>query len=103
MHEQANDYRLLYTIIESSQNLYCINNCRKQYLSMLLADHSIWHEAHPWKECMQEIIAVKSDDAIRRRKQLSIPASEVEKEKKGFFKKGLKSLKGMLSSKPTTD
>jgi hypothetical protein len=44
------DYKLLYTILESSQNMFTlISSKRKQYLWALLADHAIWRSPMHWE------------------------------------------------------
>lgn len=87
--------------------MYCMVNKRKQYLAAQLEEHDIWQDKRAWRECIQSIIAMKAEDATRRRKQSKTSgsgggASDKEKEK-GFFKKGLSSLKGLISSKDKPD
>ena len=51
------DYKLLYTILESSQNIYTlISQKRKQYLWALLADHVVWRTPFHWEQCALEIV-----------------------------------------------
>lgn len=61
VHEDSNDYKLLYSILDSSHHIYHMTkNKRKLYLYTLLDDHGIWHgDAHNWRECIVEIVAVK--------------------------------------------
>ena len=74
VHEQSNDYRLLYSVLDSSHHIYFLpSNRRKQFLYTLLEDHGIWHgDAHNWHECIMEIVTLKIDDATKRkaRKQM---------------------------------
>ena len=61
------DYKLLYTILESSQNIYTlISQRRKQYLWALLADHVVWRTPLHWKQCAIEIVQMKIDEAKKR-------------------------------------
>jgi len=51
------DYKLLYTVLESSQNIYTlISQKRKQYLWALLADHVVWRTPYHWEQCAIEIV-----------------------------------------------
>ena len=61
------DYKLLYTILESSQNIFTlISSKRKQYLWALLADHAIWRSPMHWEQCAIEIVQMKIDEAKKR-------------------------------------
>lgn len=91
-HEPVRDYRLQYTVMEASQNLFCLVDKRKQYLSALLCEHAVWQDAESWRACVAAIIALKSEDAQLRRKQLAKPGE------RGFFRKGFSSLKGLLAA-----
>ncbi len=110
------DFKLFYTILESSGNLYSVvNGTRKLHLWNLLVGHAIWVNTKYWQKCIKEIVNMKIDEAKKRQviKAANNPYEEVaandssnqsssgsEKKEKGFFKKGLTSLKGLLSSKP---
>ncbi|CDW77618.1 rab-like gtpase activating [Stylonychia lemnae] len=100
VHEQSTDYRLVYNILESSQNIYTSINKRKLFLSTLLSDHGIWQDVRIWKEMIIEIIEIKIADQtkIRKRKAKAIQDQKNQSEK-NIFKKGFKQLKGMLSLK----
>ena len=70
VHEQFNDYRLLYTIIDSAQHLYFLGaKKRKVYLFELLLDHGIWSDMQNWRECIEFYLEAKIEDAIRRKKR----------------------------------
>ena len=74
MHEQSNDYRLLYAILDSSHHIYFLSpRRRKQFLYTLLEDHGIWHgDARSWRDCIQEIVSLKVQDAARRKQRKSV-------------------------------
>eukprot|EP00347_Sterkiella_histriomuscorum_P016146 403354306 len=100
VHEQSNDYRLVYNILESSQNIYTQINKRKVFLSSLLCDHGIWQDVKIWREMIVEIVEQKMIDSSRLRKRKEkILESQNSGKDKNIFKKGFKSLKGMLQTK----
>ena len=70
VHEGLQEHKLLYVILESSQNVYyCREKKRKVYLSQLLYDHGIWSDMNNWKECIDYILRLKIEDALRRKKR----------------------------------
>jgi len=70
VHEDFNDFKLLYVILESSQNVFwCKEKKRKVYLSALLSDHGIWSDMNAWKECIDYMLKLKIEDAVRRKKR----------------------------------
>lgn len=70
VHEQFSDFRLLYTILDSSSLIYYLGaKKRKIYLHQSLFDHGIWSDISNWRECIQYTMKFKVDDAIRRRKR----------------------------------
>ena len=62
VHEQSDDYRLVYGILESSQNIFTVANKRKHFLSGLLADHGVWQDVKVWRELIAETIQHKMVD-----------------------------------------
>ena len=111
VHEQFNDYKLLYVILESSQNVfYCKEKKRKVYLSSLLYDHGIWSDMNNWKECIDYMLRLKIEDALRRKKR----KEQLDKQQAGhvnfferrfdpksdqnIFKRGFKNLKGIIQT-----
>jgi hypothetical protein len=109
VHEQLYDYRLFYMILECSQYIYYTQKKRKVYLSALLYDHGIWSDMTNWKECIDFIIKLKIDDAVKRKKRkelydkqngiVSNDKADVKKNPKEFFKKGGRFLKGVFQTK----
>jgi len=92
VHEQSNDYQLLYTILDSAHHVYYIaQNRRKQFLYALLDDHGIWHgDAHNWRECILEVVEIKVQEAARRKQrkeQSQPPPVPVDTSGKNFFKR----------------
>lgn len=69
VHESLYNYRLLYSILECSQYIYFVQKKRKVYLHALLYDHGIWSDSSNWKECIDFIIKIKIDDAVKRRER----------------------------------
>ena len=114
---QEEDYKLFYTILESSGNLYTIvNGTRKHHLWSMLTGHPIWMNTKYWKQCCLEIVNMKIEEAKKRQviKAANTSSDDLQQndtanqgsgnsggeKKNNFFKKGLTSLKGLLSSKP---
>lgn len=65
--EKQPDYKFLYTVLESSQNLFSHSkNNRKVYLWSLIQDNEVWNDIKLWKECIVDIISFKIDEAKRR-------------------------------------
>lgn len=97
VHEQLTDFRLLYSIMDSSQTIYFLGaKKRKTYLSELLVDHGIWSDSSSWSDCIDFYLTSRIDDAIARKKR----KEQNENEKKTF--KSLfsgKLIKDILSSK----
>jgi len=49
---QEDDYKMFYTIIESSANLFSQENgAKKVYLWSMLTEHQIWMNTKYWKQC----------------------------------------------------
>lgn len=115
VHEQSNDYKLLYSVLDSSHQIYSMggpSSKRKQFLYTLLEDHGIWHgDAHNWRECIQEIIQLKVADAVKRKARKvtssfaqsgTSPLVQTEEgsssgtSKKNIFSKGFKQLRGLI-------
>ena len=71
VYEQLSDYRLLYIVLEFSQQLYCSmsKKKRKVHLSTLIADHGIWSDTGNWRDLIEYMINLKIEDAGRRRKR----------------------------------
>ena len=70
VHEDLLDYKLLYVVLESSQNVYFYKEKkRKVYLSALLSDHGIWSDMNVWKETIDYMLKLKIEDALRRKKR----------------------------------
>ena len=99
VHEQSNDHRLLYSILESSHHIYFLSqNKRKQFLYSLLEDHGIWHgDAHNWRECILEAVNRKVEEAVKRKQRKEMAAAggittstDPTNTSKNFFKKGFK-------------
>ena len=103
VHEQSNDYRLLYSVLDSSHQIYYIGGTsrRKLFLYVLLEDHGIWHgDAHNWRECIQEIVLLKVADAVKRKARKvngssniispQQPQEDAGTAKKNIFAKGFK-------------
>jgi len=85
---------------------------RKVYLSTLIADHGIWSDTANWRDCIEYMIKLKIEDALRRKKR----REQLESGRGGgdsadrnhfsmgiksagdsnIFKKGIKSLKNMI-------
>ena len=90
---------------------------RKVYLSTLIADHGIWSDTGNWRDCIEYMIKLKIEDALRRKKR----REQLEAGRGGagrgggdstdrnhfsmgiksagdsnIFKKGIKSLKNMI-------
>lgn len=42
---------------------------RKVYLSTLIADHGIWSDTANWRDCIEYMIKLKIEDALRRKKR----------------------------------
>lgn len=49
--------------------IYFTQKKRKQYLSGLLYDHGIWSDMTNWRDCIDYIIKIKIEDAVRRKKR----------------------------------
>jgi hypothetical protein len=61
------NYRLMYTILESSHNLFTYNDKkRKLYLWTLINEHDMWKEHKHWRDCILEIVTFKIDENKRR-------------------------------------
>ena len=72
VHEQQIDFRLLYAILDVSQNVYFVGKKkRKIFLSTLLYDHGIWSDMRNWLDCIDFALRLKIDDAIARKKRRS--------------------------------
>lgn len=63
VHEESTDYRFVYTIIESTQNIYTFVSKRKQCLSTLIAENEIWCDTTLWRDCVQVVVNMKIEDA----------------------------------------
>lgn len=67
VHEQLTDFKLLYMVLECCQLVhYMAARKRKVYLSSLIADHGIWSDTANWRECIEYMIRLKIEDALRR-------------------------------------
>lgn len=70
VHEQVNDYRLLYAILETAMQTSVSRDKAtkrpKQSLAVLLFDHGIWSEKTIWTECIEFVINQKLEDFQRR-------------------------------------
>lgn len=107
VHEELYDYRLFYSILECSQFIFVVQKKRKIYLSSLLYDHGVWSDNNNWRECIEFIVKLRIDDAVKRKKrkeqydkQNGIVSSEKDKkDAKEFFLKGSRFLKGILQTK----
>ena len=70
VHEQLTDYKLLYTVLECScQVYYASEKKRKVFLNSLLYDHGIWGDMANWRETIDYMMRLKLEDAYRRRKR----------------------------------
>jgi hypothetical protein len=63
-----------------------------------LTDHEIWQDAVSWRECINDIVTMKVEDSVRRRKHKPIGEHHQEK---SFLKKGFNSIKGFITSNKT--
>ena len=100
-------------VLESSQLVhYMAARKRKVFLSSLLADHGIWGDTNNWKDMIEYMLHLKIEDAYRRKKRREQLEASGRDERhhfslgiKGvggdsnFFKKGFKSLKGLMQTK----
>ncbi len=66
VHEQDSDYKIIYAILESSQNIYYVLNKRKQFLSQVLNDHGIWMDTNIWADCIDVVISAKIEQSRLR-------------------------------------
>ena len=66
VHEQNIDFDLMSALLDSSQNLYFLQNNRKIYLTTFLVDHGIWSNIRMWKECIELNIKSKMHDSTER-------------------------------------
>jgi len=64
VHEQDADYRLLAVILDCSQNLYYLNNKRKQNITYYLLDHGIWSDTGAWRECIESTLKFKMAESV---------------------------------------
>eukprot|EP00354_Favella_ehrenbergii_P011182 CAMPEP_0170454182 /NCGR_PEP_ID=MMETSP0123-20130129/2525_1 /TAXON_ID=182087 /ORGANISM="Favella ehrenbergii, Strain Fehren 1" /LENGTH=113 /DNA_ID=CAMNT_0010716821 /DNA_START=1557 /DNA_END=1898 /DNA_ORIENTATION=+ len=109
VHEQLSDFKLLYMVLESSQLVhYMAARKRKVYLSSLIADHGIWGDSNNWRDMIEYMLRLKMEDAYRRKKrreQLEAGQGSTDRNHFGLgiktgdsniFKKGFKSLKGLM-------
>ena len=106
VHEQLSDYKLLYMVLESSQLVhYMAARKRKVYLTSLIADHGIWGDSNNWRDMIEYMIRLKIEDAHRRKKRREqMDAGRDDRNSflksssgdSNFFKKGFKSLKGLM-------
>jgi hypothetical protein len=82
---------------------------RKVYLSSLLYDHGIWSDSNNWKECIEFIIKLKIEDAVKRKKRkeaidkqnekLADNKTDKKQDAKAFFAKGSRFIKGLIQTK----
>lgn len=104
---QEDDFKIFYTIVESSGNLFVVlNGTRKHYLWGMLNGHPIWANTKYWKQCAVNIINMKIDEAKKRQmiKASNNSQDEIqyidtmsgEYKKNNIFKKGLTSFKGLF-------
>ena len=69
VHEQSDEFRLLFTILDSSSHIYFIGSKkRKIYMYQVLQDHGIWSDIDNWRELVNYTIRFKIEDALRRKK-----------------------------------
>ena len=112
VHEQLNDYKLLYMVLQCCQMVYfTAARKRKVYLSSLIADHGIWSDTANWRDCIEYMLRLKMEDAYRRKKRREQMEAKTQSEKSSFgfslksgkdsniFKKGFKGLKGLIQTK----
>ena len=113
VHEQLTDFKLLYMVLECCQLVhYMAARKRKVYLSTLIADHGIWSDTANWRECIEYMIRLKIEDALRRKKRREmLESGQAGGDRNAFgigikatgdsniFKKGIKSLKSMIQTK----
>ncbi len=53
VHEDFEEYRLIWLVLDSSQHIYLQTpNKRKQYLYQMIADHGIWSDLNHWRELL---------------------------------------------------
>ena len=70
VHEQLNDFKLLYMALQCCQLVYfTAARKRKVYLSSLIADHGIWSDLGNWRDCIDYMLRLKIEDAFRRKKR----------------------------------
>jgi hypothetical protein len=70
VHEQSSDYKLLYSILDSSHHIFYLSDRkRKQFLYTLLEEHGIWHgnDGRTWRECILEVVQIKMQDVQKRK------------------------------------
>lgn len=66
----------------------------------MLSEHGIWQDGGNWRECIQYVVDVKVQEAIRRKKKKSVSQmSQKELKEKNFFKKGFGKLKNVFQTK----
>eukprot|EP00347_Sterkiella_histriomuscorum_P007183 403349944 len=88
VHEKDDNYKVIYSILHSSHQIYSIkdgedNERQKIYLTQYLSDHGIWQEQHVWKQCIQKLINQKFHEAIqspsvasaKQQQQVSTPSA----------------------------
>lgn len=78
-------------------------------MSALLYDHGVWSDNTNWRECIEFIVKLRIDDAVKRKKRkeqydkqngvVSGDKGDPKKEAKEFFKKSSRFLKGILTTK----
>ena len=74
VHEQFQDYRLLYTVLDCSSHLYYLTQKkRKFYLYQIIHEHGVWADVNCWKALINHMIKFKIDDSILRRKNRDPP------------------------------
>ena len=90
---------------------FCKERKRKVYLSALLHDHGIWSDINNWKECIDYMLRLKIEDALRRKKRKEqldrrqgghsnfFEQRFDPKSDKNIFKRGFKSLKGIVQTR----
>ena len=66
VHEQNIDYEFISAVLESSQQLFFLENNRKTYLTQYIVDHGIWSNVRMWKECIELNIKRKMNESTER-------------------------------------